>query len=1029
MRLRLKDFMTYGSDEDGGAVGLDFEGAVLWSISGPNGAGKSAIFDAITWCLFGVHRGGIQQFERLVRQGAKECMVSLEFRVGPTTYRATRRAQRTRGGTARQDRSLERWDAGTGRWEPVPDTQSSDGFARFIGENLRLRYETFVASTMLLQGKSDRLIEAKPADRFKILAGILDLGFFERLSALADELARDHERDEKRLTQELHGTAEVHPSAVEALQADLSRCRREHDEAKTDLIEAEFAAADARRFSDLAVSVAATDRELEVTRTLQGERAAVEAEFREFTELGSVVPAMERVVALLEQAEEHDIAAREKEREAAGVDLDLVDREREAAHRRMETAAGTAADLITRATDSALRLERIVAEVAEVTEYEEQADEVGRLDQSIDSLQRELRALPVARTMLAELELANEAWPAARRIHELRERTATREAAARDAGDPSELGDELGRCERELADAAGRVSIARSELADAQGAFTRAEAASESLTEELSARKDASVEQTCSRCGQPITPEHIASEIDAVTRELAAAAERCTGLTSTVEAARAQLDSAIADERRLDRRRGEIAASHAAATAAASEVRSARAALDAAVSELSELDSGVRLRVDQAVAAGKEGVAACAVPPLKLVRARERVEELVVNEGALRELKREREIAAASLIEHASVAEHAERDRRRNALETARAEHDDLTARLEDARRAHGDARTAAQAADAAYEDARARQAELRRLTEDSRGGAKSCRETADLVLAPSSEWGRAVRRRGAAYLRECRERLNALAHAADRRRALEEADGRARELAAALEVLRSEIAGIPESHRIDPDTARSRRQDTQARELRTQTEITATELALRALENAQADRSALAVRVDAAARQAYLARRLADLLGRTQLQADLLTRATRTIEGLANEMLRRTSHGELEVNVAVRPEKGEQKVAIEFIDHASGDAPQDLLFASGGQKFRLAVALAGAIGQCAAGGGPATRSLIVDEGFGSLDVDGRRDMIDELRSLAVHMERIVVVSHHDEFWDATLFPSGYRITKQDRQSRVERRL
>jgi exonuclease SbcC len=64
---------------------------------------------------------------------------------------------------------------------------------------------------------------------------------------------------------------------------------------------------------------------------------------------------------------------------------------------------------------------------------------------------------------------------------------------------------------------------------------------------------------------------------------------------------------------------------------------------------------------------------------------------------------------------------------------------------------------------------------------------------------------------------------------------------------------------------------------------------------------------------------------------------------------------------------------------------------------------------------------------LIIDEGFGSLDADGRQRMIEELRSLSEHLDRIIVVSHQDDFTDRTLFPAGFVLRKEGTQTKVER--
>ena len=81
--------------------------------------------------------------------------------------------------------------------------------------------------------------------------------------------------------------------------------------------------------------------------------------------------------------------------------------------------------------------------------------------------------------------------------------------------------------------------------------------------------------------------------------------------------------------------------------------------------------------------------------------------------------------------------------------------------------------------------------------------------------------------------------------------------------------------------------------------------------------------------------------------------------------------------------------------------------------YLSGSQRFRVAVALSLAIGQYAGRTHRPVRSVVIDEGFGCLDTENRQVMIQELHNLREHLDRIILVSHQDEF--AQAFPDGYR--------------
>lgn len=163
---------------------------------------------------------------------------------------------------------------------------------------------------------------------------------------------------------------------------------------------------------------------------------------------------------------------------------------------------------------------------------------------------------------------------------------------------------------------------------------------------------------------------------------------------------------------------------------------------------------------------------------------------------------------------------------------------------------------------------------------------------------------------------------------------------------------------------------------------------------------------------------------RLAGLLGPDGIQLDLVRGAEGRIIARANEILVRLSTGELRFE----PPDAESSRAFDLSVRRRG-CPDPIAVGnlSGGQRFRVAVSLALAVCQ---GAGEAARPLeavIIDEGFGSLDRDGRMAMIAELRdgqTLARMFKRVLVVSHQDDF--ASAFPVGYRLRSEGGTTMVE---
>ena len=84
-----------------------------------------------------------------------------------------------------------------------------------------------------------------------------------------------------------------------------------------------------------------------------------------------------------------------------------------------------------------------------------------------------------------------------------------------------------------------------------------------------------------------------------------------------------------------------------------------------------------------------------------------------------------------------------------------------------------------------------------------------------------------------------------------------------------------------------------------------------------------------------------------------------------------------------------------------------------------------MAVSLALAIGQYASRQHRPLESVIIDEGFGCLDRNGRQTMIQELQNLKGQLRCILLVSHQEEFAEA--FADGYRCELHDGATRVTR--
>ncbi len=212
-RVQLKGFLCYQEEQE-----IRFDGgATLWMLSGLNGSGKSSIFDAVTYSLFGHHRGGGQHAHELINKDSDALLVEFDFLLDGKLYRAKRTLRRKPQGGATATQQILRREGGAngqGKWVPVEGTGQKREFDAWVADHVGLTYETFTSSVLLLQGKADKLLDSKPEGRREVLAGIVDLDRYERLHKQADEQRKALEWELKGLNNRLEAVPVVEPLAL-----------------------------------------------------------------------------------------------------------------------------------------------------------------------------------------------------------------------------------------------------------------------------------------------------------------------------------------------------------------------------------------------------------------------------------------------------------------------------------------------------------------------------------------------------------------------------------------------------------------------------------------------------------------------------------------------------------------------------------------------------------------------------------------------------------------------------------------------
>lgn len=245
---------------------------------------------------------------------------------------------------------------------------------------------------------------------------------------------------------------------------------------------------------------------------------------------------------------------------------------------------------------------------------------------------------------------------------------------------------------------------------------------------------------------------------------------------------------------------------------------------------------------------------------------------------------------------------------------------------------------------------------------------------------------------------------------------ALRHAQERAQNSMAKVSSLRARLDELPAQHKRDVAALRAEMGEAEAASAEVEAAWKEADKIERELELAAREFTAREAELLEAEAEAALCKTLAEALGRNGLQRAIQEKAQQKLKAEADKTLLKLSGGEWSISLQ---ETSEDRLEIWATDHRSGH-DKKFEYLSGGEKFRIAVALAVAIGQSATGSAP-LGTLIIDEGFGALDAANRKRMVSELQRLSADVfggGRVIVVSHQEDVCDD--FPQRYAIARDE---------
>ena len=181
--LSLENFLSYK-----GRTILDLKPIHTAVITGDNGSGKSSLLDSITYALFGVARGTSKSgdnSDRLISTGESYCKVELDFELEGSLYKVVRKRD-----INKQNSELDFLHWNEISWTSLSGSTIKQTQDRIINV-LKVNYDLFTSSVMIMQGKADTFTQKDPSERKELLAEILQLDIYEQMRVKAIEKKKD----------------------------------------------------------------------------------------------------------------------------------------------------------------------------------------------------------------------------------------------------------------------------------------------------------------------------------------------------------------------------------------------------------------------------------------------------------------------------------------------------------------------------------------------------------------------------------------------------------------------------------------------------------------------------------------------------------------------------------------------------------------------------------------------------------------------------------------------------------------------
>lgn len=273
---------------------------------------------------------------------------------------------------------------------------------------------------------------------------------------------------------------------------------------------------------------------------------------------------------------------------------------------------------------------------------------------------------------------------------------------------------------------------------------------------------------------------------------------------------------------------------------------------------------------------------------------------------------------------------------------------------------------------------------------------------------------------------------LDSEARLAEEEERLEKDRARLARLAAQIEADRQTVAGLARETEALPELVRQLEttsaevDELLSQERRARDAVAAARQRLDHVAYLARERSKREEQLATVREQQAIYRELQTAFGKKGVQAMLIEGAIPEIEDEANRILSRMTDGRMNVRFETQRATKTGGDPIETLDIRIADerGTRNYELYSGGESFRVNFAIRLALSKLLARrAGASLQTLIIDEGFGTQDAQGRERLVEAINAIQDDFEKILIITHIDELKDA--FPVRIDVWKTPQGSQV----